>query len=338
MTISFIAAVARNGVVGRDGAMPWQVPGEQKGFKAATMGHPMVMGRRTFESHGLLPGRRHIVLTHDRSWAPEGVEVAHSVDEALFLAGDGDIFVTGGAQVWAEFAQLVDRMILSEIPLEPEGDTFFPGWPFTDSPTWREVSREPHDGWTVVTYERRKPRTQVEIGPRIAAGAAGNTGNAAATDHADNTETSDAAAPPAARVKVGASCAVRDGDRLLLTRREDNGLWCLPGGGVEPGETWSEAAVREVREETGLVVQADEILAAYSDPDIVVVYPDGRRNAIFGVCFRAHVVEGSAGLSDEVTQVAWLTESEAARLPIIPAHRPLVRAAFELPAGTAYFD
>ncbi|NNG39503.1 NUDIX domain-containing protein [Flexivirga sp. ID2601S] len=131
---------------------------------------------------------------------------------------------------------------------------------------------------------------------------------------------------------------MRDGDRLLLTRREDNGLWCLPGGGVEPGETWSEAAVREVREETGLVVSADDVLAAYSNPDVVVVYADGRRNAIFGVCFRAHVVQGSAGLSDEVTQVAWLTKAETERLPIVPAHRPLVRAAFELPAGTAYFD
>lgn len=312
MTICFIAAVARNGVVGRDGAMPWRVPGEQKGFKAATMGHPMVMGRRTFDSHGLLPGRRHIVLTRDADWSAPGAEVAHSVDEALYLLGDEDFFVTGGAQVWQEFAPFADRMILSEIPLEPEGDTYFPGWPFTDSPTWQEASREPHDGWTVVTYERSRPRTQVEVGPR-----------AAATRSA---------------VKVGASCAIRDGDRLLVTRREDNGLWCLPGGGVDPGETWSEAAVREAREETGLTVAVDSILAAYSNPDIVVVYPDGRRNAIFGVCFRAHVLDGSAGLSDEVTEVAWVTQQEAARLPIVPAHRALVRAAFTPLDSQTLFD
>lgn len=316
MTISFIAAVGRNGVVGRDGAMPWRVPGEQKGFKAATMGHPMVMGRRTFESHGLLPGRRHIVLTRDPEWTAAGVQVAHSVDEALFLAGDEDFFVTGGAQIWALFAPYADRLLISEIPLEPAGDTVFPGWPLTDSPLWREVSREPHDGWTVVTYERRKPRAQVDVGPRIAASA-----EAGAT-----------------QIKAGASCAIGDGDRLLLTRREDNGLWCLPGGGVEIGETWSEAAVREAREETGLDVEVDSVLAAYSNPDVVIVYPDGRRRAIFGVCFRAHVVAGSAGGSDEVTESAWFTAADTARLPIIPAHRPLVRAFFESDAATTVFD
>ncbi|MGN6412955.1 dihydrofolate reductase [Flexivirga sp.] len=316
MTISFIAAVARNGVVGRDGTMPWRVPGEQKGFKAATMGHPMVMGRRTFESHGLLPGRRHIVLTRDPDWSADGVEVAHSVDQALFLAGDEDFFVTGGAQVWELFAPYVDRMLISEIPLDPEGDTVFPGWPLTDSPIWHEVSREPHDGWTVVTYERRRPRAQVDVGPRIAGSA-----QAGATE-----------------IKAGASCAVGDAGRLLLTRREDNGLWCLPGGGVEVGETWSEAAVRETREETGLHVAVDGVLAAYSNPDVVIVYPDGRRRAIFGVCFRAHVVAGAPGVSDEVTESAWFTQDEAARLPIIPAHRPLVRAFFEQDPGRTTFD
>lgn len=316
MTISFIAAVARNGVVGKDGQMPWRVPGEQKGFKAATMGHPMVMGRRTFESHGLLPGRRHIVLTRDRGWSADGVEVAHSVDEALFLVGDEDFFVTGGAQVWEAFAPYADRMLLSEIPLEPEGDTVFPGWPFTDSAVWREASREPHDGWTVVTYERRRPRAQVEVGPRIAA-----SPGAGAT-----------------QIKAGATCAIGDGDRLLLTRREDNGLWCLPGGGVEIGETWSQAAVREAREETGLQVVVDSVLATYSRPDIVIVHPDGRRRAIFGVCFRAHVVGGSPGTSNEVTESAWFTAGEATRLPVIPAHRPLVRAFFESEPGTTLFD
>ena len=103
MIITFIAAVARNGVIGVDGHMPWWIPGEQKGFKAATMGHPMVMGRRTFESHGLLPGRRHIVLTRNLEWSTGGAEVAHSVDDALFLAGDEDFFVTGGAQIRRAF-------------------------------------------------------------------------------------------------------------------------------------------------------------------------------------------------------------------------------------------
>ncbi|RNI21393.1 dihydrofolate reductase [Flexivirga caeni] len=313
MTITFIAAVARNGVVGRDGRMPWRIPGEQKGFKAATMGHPMVMGRHTFESHGLLPGRRHIVLTRDLSWSADGVEVAHSVDEALLLADDEDFFVTGGAQVWELFASYADRMVLSEIPLDPEGDTVFPGWPFTDSPVWREASRKPHDGWTVVTYERRNPRTQVEVGPGVAAASA-------------------------TQIKAGVTCAIGDGERLLLTRRQDNGLWCLPGGAAEIGETWSQSAVREAHEETGLEVAVDSVLAAYSRPDIVIVHPDGRRRTPFGVCFRAHVVGGTAGVSDEVSESRWFMAQEAARLPIIPAHRPLVRAFFETDSGVTLFD
>lgn len=297
--ITLIAAVADNGVIGQDGAMPWHVPGEQKGFKAATMGKPMVMGRTTFESTGPLPGRRSIVLTRDPSYRAAGADVAHSVDEAMWLVGDDDLSVVGGAQIYAEFMHLADRLLISRIPLSPDGDTYFPA---IDQALWRVAGEEPHTGWTVVAYERVKPRTHVEIGDGVTAGAA---------------------------TKIGASCAIVDDDRLLLTRREDNGLWCLPGGGVEPGETWSEAAVREVREETGLAVQPDSVLAVYTDPTIAVVYADGRRRQVFGVCLRARVTDGSAGLSDEVIQVGWFTQAEAERLPIIPLHRPLVRAAFE---------
>lgn len=301
MTITLIAAVTRGGVIGRDGDMPWKVPGEQRGFKAATMGHPMLMGRKTFEATGALPGRRSIVLTRDPDFHADGVEVAHDLDEALLLTQDEDLFVVGGAQIYALAMPYADRLLLSEIPLEVDGDTHFPGWPYAGSDVWRETSREPHDGWTVLAYERVKPRAQIERGKRIGRGA---------------------------HQKIGASVAIMRDGRLLVTRRADNGLWCLPGGGVDAGETWSEAAIREAREETGLEVAIDGVLAAYADPDVVVRYPDGHRTQIFGVCFRAHVIAGEAGTSIEVTQVRWVTEQEAARLPFIPTARELVPQAF----------
>ncbi|MBO1755138.1 dihydrofolate reductase [Allobranchiibius sp. CTAmp26] len=302
MTITLIAAVARNGVIGRDGDMPWHVPGEQRGFKAATMGHPMLMGRKTFATMGALPGRRSIVLTRDRDFRADGIEVAHGLDEALLLTQDEDVFVVGGAQVYALTLPYADRLLLSLIPQEPAGDASFPGWPYDESPAWRETSREEHEGWAVLTYDRVKPRTQVVHGPRIARGA---------------------------RQKIGASVAVMHEGRLLVTRREDNGLWCLPGGGVDAGETWSEAAVREAREETGLEVAIDGVLAAYADPDVVVAYPDGHHKQIFGVCFRAHPVAGEAGTSDEVTETRWVTRQEATGLPFIPTARRLVPQAFD---------
>lgn len=302
MTITLIAAVASNGVIGRDGDMPWQVPGEQRGFKTATMGHPMVMGRKTFAAMGALPGRRSIVLTRDPDFRADGVEVAHDLDEALWLTQDEDIFVVGGGQIYELTLPYADRLLLSLIPQEPEGDAYFPGWPYDGSDIWRETDREAHDGWTVLTYDRLVPRTQVAHGERITLGA---------------------------RQKIGASVAVMQDGKLLVTRRTDNGMWCIPGGGVDAGETWSEAAIREAKEETGLRVAIDGILCAYSDPDVVLAYPDGRHTQIFGVCFRAHPVSGEAGLSDEVTEVRWVTADEAARLPMIPTARRLAPLAFQ---------
>ncbi|TWP37717.1 NUDIX domain-containing protein [Leekyejoonella antrihumi] len=140
-----------------------------------------------------------------------------------------------------------------------------------------------------------------------------------------------------ATLKLGAIAAVRRDNLLLLTRREDNGLWCLPGGGVDAGESWAEAAVREVREETGLDIEVTSVLGVYTNPGQVVVYADGRRRQIFGVCFRAQVRDGTAGLSDEVTEVRWVTKDEAAGLPIVPLHRDLVPQAFEAPDAPTTF-
>jgi 8-oxo-dGTP pyrophosphatase MutT (NUDIX family) len=133
-----------------------------------------------------------------------------------------------------------------------------------------------------------------------------------------------------AALAVGAAVAVLDGERLLLTRRSDNGEWCMPGGGMDAGERPAETAEREVLEETGLVVRVTGLLGVYSDPDVVVVYPDGNRVQVVGILFRAEQVEGTAGLSDEVTEVGWFTAEEAAKLTLIANHLPLLRTAYGL--------
>ena len=145
--ITLIIARADNGVIGRDGNLPWHIPADLKRFKALTMGKPMIMGRKTFESlPGLLPGRRHIVLTRG-DWSAEGAEVARSVDQALALAGD-DAFVIGGAEIFALFEPIAVRWELTEVHDTPEGDVLMPP---PDPARWREDSREDQDGYSFVT-------------------------------------------------------------------------------------------------------------------------------------------------------------------------------------------
>lgn len=135
-TVSFHLARADNGVIGANGRIPWRIPGEQRHFKAQTMGRPMIMGRKTFESFPApLPGRRHIVLTRDPHWQVAGAEVAHDVAQALALAGD-DVAVIGGAEIYALLLDHATRIELTEVHLSPAGDAVVP--PFTD---WREVER-----------------------------------------------------------------------------------------------------------------------------------------------------------------------------------------------------
>lgn len=132
--IVFYVARADNGIIGADGSIPWHLPDDLKHFKAMTMGKPMVMGRRTFESFRKpLPGRRHIVLTRDRSWSAAGAEVAHDRDAAIALAGDvPEIAVIGGAEIYALFMDRADRIELTEVHRIVDGDTKMPslgaGW------------------------------------------------------------------------------------------------------------------------------------------------------------------------------------------------------------------
>ena len=158
--LTLIAARARNGVIGRNNQMPWKIPGEQAYFKRMTMGHPIVMGRKTWESIGRpLPGRRNIIVTRNRSYTAMGVNVVGSLDDALALAGDADeVFVIGGAQLYGEAMPRATRLLLTEIDADFDGDTFMPP---PDRAQWRETSREHHPpagdrvfSYSFVVYER----------------------------------------------------------------------------------------------------------------------------------------------------------------------------------------
>jgi dihydrofolate reductase len=141
--VTLVVARARNGTIGRGGTLPWRLPADLKRFKALTMGSAMLMGRKTFDSlPGLLPGRRHIVLTRDRQWSAPGAEVAHAVDEALALAGEEPLSVIGGADIFALLLPLADRIELTEVLADVEGDTFMPDP--RDGGEWRETWSEAH--------------------------------------------------------------------------------------------------------------------------------------------------------------------------------------------------
>ena len=136
-----IYARAANGAIGHKGDLPWRLPADLKRFKALTMHKPMIMGRKTFESlPGLLPGRRHIVLTRDANWAAEGAETAATLDEALALAGGETIAIIGGAAVFEAFLPRATCVELTQIHADYEGDTFMPEL----GPEWQRIAREDH--------------------------------------------------------------------------------------------------------------------------------------------------------------------------------------------------
>lgn len=164
--ISLIAAVASNNVIGADQTIPWRIPSDFAWFKQTTMGKPMVMGRKQFETFPKpLAGRPHIVVTRQRDYAPEGVVVRHSLDEALGVArglatasGQDEIMVIGGGDIYAQALPLADRLYISHVDLAPEGDVRFPA---IDPAIWRvvatpEVPRSDKDGagYVIKVYER----------------------------------------------------------------------------------------------------------------------------------------------------------------------------------------
>ena len=151
--LSLIAAVAANGVIGSDNALPWRLPEDLKHFKALTLGHPVIMGRKTYEPIGRpLPGRRNIVVTRNPDYRAEGCETRNTLEAALATCQyDGaEIFVIGGAQVYAAALPLAQRLYLTEIHAGFAGDAHFPAF---DRNTWRETARERHRGEEDIAFD-----------------------------------------------------------------------------------------------------------------------------------------------------------------------------------------
>ena len=154
-----VYARAANGTIGKDGGLPWHIPADLKHFKEVTMGKPMIMGRKTFESFPApLPGRRHIVLSRDSDWQAEGAEHVMSVPEALAAAGGEETAIIGGADVFMLFEPQAKRIELTQIHADYDGDTFMDA---PDAERWAEVAREDHEAsddtpaFSFITYERR---------------------------------------------------------------------------------------------------------------------------------------------------------------------------------------
>ncbi|MGO4872639.1 MAG: dihydrofolate reductase [Roseiarcus sp.] len=167
--LALIAAVARNGVIGAGDALPWRLSSDLKRFKALTMGKPLIMGRKTFQSIGRpLPGRAIIVVTRDEGFAADGVEIARDIEAALRLAeakacaaGADEIIVAGGGEIYAQTIARAGRLYVTEVALAPSGDAHFPP---IDPAIWREVKREagargPRDEADFAFVEYERPRS-----------------------------------------------------------------------------------------------------------------------------------------------------------------------------------
>ncbi|WP_459615725.1 dihydrofolate reductase [Bordetella sp. 2513F-2] len=158
-TLTLIVAYAGNRAIGRDNALPWKLPGDLAHFKRSTLGHPIIMGRKTWESLGRpLPGRSNIVITRSSGYRADGAAVAPTLDAALAVCPPdaGEIFVIGGAQIYALALPRADRILATEVHADVEGDAFFPELP---PGQWRETARQPQPAenghaYDFVIYER----------------------------------------------------------------------------------------------------------------------------------------------------------------------------------------
>lgn len=137
-TISIIAAMARNRAIGLDGQMPWHLPRELRHFKETTLGKPIVMGRKTWESIGrALPGRQNIVISRNPEFQAEGCETAGSLEEAIRMARGDEVMIIGGGQLYLQALPMADRLVITLVDCEPEADTWFPEWSESE---WEEIS------------------------------------------------------------------------------------------------------------------------------------------------------------------------------------------------------
>lgn len=160
--VSLIAALAENRVIGRNNTLPWRLPADLKRFRRLTTGHPVILGRKNYESIGRpLPDRTNIVVTRDRDYRAPGCVVVDSLDAAFAAAGDAqEIFVIGGAELYAQTLGRADRLHLTLVHAAVPGDTYFPEF---DLGEWRETGRERHEpdanhayAYSFVTYDRRR--------------------------------------------------------------------------------------------------------------------------------------------------------------------------------------
>ena len=150
MTVILIAAVGRNGVIGRDNDLPWRIREDLRHFKELTLGHTLVMGRKTYDSIGRpLPGRRTVVVTRQPDWSADGVDIVHSLEEALEY--DGHLYIAGGGEIYHQALPYADHLELTEVDRSPDGDVTFPS---IDPAHWTETARESHDGFSFVTFRR----------------------------------------------------------------------------------------------------------------------------------------------------------------------------------------
>ncbi|MDQ8022434.1 MAG: dihydrofolate reductase [Moraxellaceae bacterium] len=158
--IALIAAVAKNGVIGRDNTLPWRLPEDLKRFKALTLGHPIIMGRKTWDSLGRpLPGRENIVITRQAGFAAEGARVVHGLQEAIEACADKDTaFIIGGAQLYTQALPQADLLFLTEVDAEVEGDALFPPFDrlaFSETARAFHAADERHDhAYSFVDYAR----------------------------------------------------------------------------------------------------------------------------------------------------------------------------------------
>ena len=150
--ISLIAALDKNRAIGRDGAMPWHLPDDLRRFKQLTLGKPVLMGRKTALAIGrALPGRRNLVLTRSGAAPFADQQAVESLAAAIVAARDEELMAIGGGEVYAQALTFADRMVLTEVEAEPEGDTHFPQW---DPAQWQRTSHEVRDGFAFSTYDR----------------------------------------------------------------------------------------------------------------------------------------------------------------------------------------
>lgn len=157
--LSIIVAMANNSVIGINNSLPWHLPEDLKRFRALTIGHHIIMGRKTYESLGrLLPGRTTVIVTRNKNYQIQGALIAHSLEQAISLCGDdSEVFLIGGAELYQTGLKLADKLYLTEVSLDVAGDAFFPEF---DLSNWHEVAREAlvsekSISFSYVTYQRK---------------------------------------------------------------------------------------------------------------------------------------------------------------------------------------